>query len=96
MATDPQAPRRSAWRAYHALALLPTLGMLGGLPFANRVYPLVLGLPFLMAWLVAWVLATSAIMAVILRLDRANGLATDQVQGKGAECGAGEEAGKTE
>lgn len=51
--------------------------MLGGLPFANRVYPLVLGLPFLFAWLVGWVIATSAVMACILRLDRAHGLADD-------------------
>jgi hypothetical protein len=82
----------SRWRRYHLLALLPALGMLGGLPFADRVYPLVLGLPFLMAWLVAWVVATAAIMAWILRMDRANGLATDEVQGQGTECGAGVDA----
>jgi hypothetical protein len=70
-------PRGRQWHAYHALALLPTIGMLGGLPFANRVYPLVLGMPFLMAWLVGWVVATSALMAIILRLDRAHGLASD-------------------
>jgi hypothetical protein len=55
------------------LALLPTIGMLGGLPFANRVHPMVLGLPFLMTWLVGWVLATSAIMGVIMLLDDARG-----------------------
>lgn len=75
------------WRRYHLLALLPVIGMLGGLPFANRVYPLVLGLPFLMAWLVGWVVATAGIMAFILRLDRLNGIATEEVQGKGAGKG---------
>lgn len=80
----PAAPREQEWRAYHALALLPTIGMLGGLPFANRVFPLVLGLPFLMAWLVGWVLATAVIMALILRLDRQRGLAADEVQGERA------------
>ena len=78
-------PRQQQWHAYHALALLPALGMLGGLPWANRVHPLVLGLPFLMAWLVGWVVATSALMALILRLDTARGLATDKVQDEGAE-----------
>ena len=83
--TPPAVPQRDQeWHAYHALALLPTIGMLGGLPFANRVYPLVLGLPFLMAWLVGWVLATAVIMALILRLDRARGLASDEVQGERA------------
>ncbi|MEK7241097.1 MAG: DUF3311 domain-containing protein [Gemmatimonadota bacterium] len=84
-ASLPVQQREHVWHAYHALALLPTIGMLGGLPFANRVYPMVLGLPFLMAWLVGWVVATSAIMAFILRLDKARGLASDAVQGEGAE-----------
>jgi hypothetical protein len=56
-------------RAYHLLALLPAIGMLGGLPFANRVRPMVMGLPFLFAWLAAWVIATSAIMGLLLLLD---------------------------
>lgn len=61
--------RRSGFRAYHALALLPTLGLLGGLPFANRVEPFVLGLPFFLFWIVAWVVATSAIMWIVWALD---------------------------
>lgn len=89
MPADTPVREPSRWRRYHLLALLPVIGMLGGLPFANRVYPLVLGLPFLMAWLVGWVVATAGIMAWILRLDRLNGIATDEVQGKGAECGEG-------
>ncbi|MHB1069744.1 MAG: DUF3311 domain-containing protein [Gemmatimonadaceae bacterium] len=93
MAADTPVREPSRWRRYHLLALLPVLGMLGGLPFANRVYPLVFGLPFLMAWLVGWVVATSAIMAFILRLDRLNGIATDQVQGQGTGRGAEEGAG---
>ncbi len=56
-------------RPYHWLALLPTFGLLGGVPFANRVHPFVLGLPFLFAWIVGWVIATSAIMGCIYALD---------------------------
>ena len=58
-------------RAYHWLAIVPAIGMLGGVPFANRVHPMVFGLPFLMAWLVGWVIATSAIMLLLLVLDGA-------------------------
>ncbi len=83
MTDDAPAPTR--WRRHHLLALLPALGMLGGLPFVNRVYPLVFGLPFLMAWLVGWVVATAAIMAWILRLDRA-----------AADAGGGGEHGESE
>ena len=63
---------RTGWRAYHLLGFLPTLGMLGGIAFVNRVRPLVLGVPLLFAWIAGWVLATSLVMWCILRLDRAS------------------------
>ena len=64
------AARRSGLRRYHLLGFVPTIGMLGGIAFANRVRPLVLGIPFLFAWIAAWVVATSLVMWLILRLDR--------------------------
>lgn len=54
------------------LALLPFLGMLVGPFFLNRVEPYVLGMPFLLAWLVGCTLATSVIMAVIYLTDPDN------------------------
>ena len=54
------------------LALLPFLGMLGGPFVLNRVEPLVLGMPLLLAWLVGCVVATSAIMALIYATDPEN------------------------
>lgn len=56
----------------HVLALLPFLGILVGIAFANRVEPFVLGMPFILFWIVAWVLLTSAIMAVVYRIDPEN------------------------
>jgi hypothetical protein len=56
---------------YRWLAVAPAIGMLGGVPFANRVEPRVFGLPFLLFWIVAWVLLTSGTMALIYLLDRA-------------------------
>ena len=55
-----------------ALACLPFLGILGGAGFANRAEPFVLGLPFLMAWIVLWVVASSGLLAVIYALDPVN------------------------
>ncbi|HEY5087818.1 MAG TPA: DUF3311 domain-containing protein [Gemmatimonadaceae bacterium] len=60
-------------RWYRWLAAVPTLGMLGGVPFANRVRPYVFGLPFLLAWIVIWVVITSLTMALIFALDTAHG-----------------------
>ena len=74
--------RRHRW-----LAILPALGMLGGVPFANRVEPYVLGLPFFLFWIVAWVLLTSAIMGIILALDRRSGPDADERANERAERG---------
>jgi hypothetical protein len=54
------------------LALLPFLGILVGVPLLNRVEPLVLGMPLILAWIVLWVVLTAVIMAIIYRCDPAN------------------------
>ena len=59
-------------RPIYILGVLPFLGLLGGLPFANRVHPFVLGLPFILFWIVLWVVLTAVIMAVIYALDPIN------------------------
>ena len=59
-------------RSYHLLAIIPPIALLAGLRFANRVEPYVLGLPFLLFWIVLWVVATSAAMWLIGALDRRN------------------------
>jgi hypothetical protein len=59
-------------RLIHVLAALPFLGILVGVAFANRVEPFVFGLPFILFWIVAWVLSTSVIMAIVYMLDPTN------------------------
>jgi hypothetical protein len=54
------------------LAALPFIGILLGIPFVNRVEPLVLGMPLVLGWIVLWVVLISVIMAVIYRLDPTN------------------------
>lgn len=51
------------------LATLPGLLILLGVPFANRVHARVLGMPFLLAWIVGCVLLTSVVMALVGRWD---------------------------
>lgn len=79
------------------LALLPFLGMLGGPFVLNRVTPLVLGLPLLLAWLVFCVLMTSVIMGVIYLCDpenRAADRAADPADRAGAGAGTGAGTGE--
>jgi hypothetical protein len=56
----------------HVLGMLPFIGMLGGIPFVNKVNPFVLGMPFVLFWFVLWVVLTSIVMAIIYRIDPDN------------------------
>jgi hypothetical protein len=44
------------------LALIPFLMLVLALPFVNRVRPFVLGLPFLLFWIVFWIFLTPFIL----------------------------------
>lgn len=57
------------FRRYHLIALVPAVALVGAPWFANRVEPIVFGMPFLLAWIVGWILVTSVCMYVIGRLD---------------------------
>ena len=59
-------------RLVYLLGALPFLGILGGIVFANRVEPYVLGMPFILFCIVLWVVLTSVIMGIVYRLDPAN------------------------
>ncbi|WP_234334459.1 DUF3311 domain-containing protein [Streptomyces sp. NRRL B-1347] len=63
---QPRAPRRTQllW------LLVPFVLYLGALPFANRVDPVVLGLPFLFVWLLAATLLTPVAVWLTYRADR--------------------------
>ena len=65
------------------LAILPFLGMLIGTAFVNSVEPLVFGMPFVLAWLVGWVLIGSLIMAIIYFCDPVNSAAGQSDEGAG-------------
>jgi hypothetical protein len=56
----------------YLLGLLPFLGILGGIWWANKTTPYILGMPFILFWIVMWVILTSVIMAVVYKLDPAN------------------------
>jgi hypothetical protein len=55
------------------LAAIPPLALTLGIPFANRLEPMIFGLPFLLAWIVAWILATPLCLFFAYRAERARG-----------------------
>jgi hypothetical protein len=64
--------RSLSMRGIRWLAVVPFIALLVGPFFVNQATPLILGLPFLLAWIVAWILITSLIMGVIYAADPAN------------------------
>lgn len=59
-------------KVLYVLTLVPFIGILGFLPFVNRIEPYVLGMPFYMFWMALWVVLTSAVLAVMYKLDPRN------------------------
>jgi hypothetical protein len=51
------------------LAIIPFIGMFAGPILHNSVTPFILGMPFILAWIVLWVLIASGTMATIYFLD---------------------------
>jgi Protein of unknown function (DUF3311) len=56
-------------------ALTPAVALVAGLPFVNRLEPIVFGLPFLLAWILGWVLVTPAFLGLAYLLDRSTSAA---------------------
>jgi len=52
------------------LAAAPIAALTVAVPFVNRVEPRILGAPFLLAWIVLWLLLAPAFVWAIGRLDR--------------------------
>lgn len=44
------------------LGAVPFITLVFALPLVNRVHPFILGLPFLLFWILLWVLLTTAIL----------------------------------
>lgn len=49
------------------LAFLPACALVGGLPFVNRLEPVLLGLPFLLLWILGWVVVTPLFLFMAYR-----------------------------
>ncbi|MDA1604377.1 DUF3311 domain-containing protein [Bacillus cereus] len=56
----------------HVLALIPVFCLVVGPVFANSVTPYILGIPFLLFWVLLSVLITSLCMGIVYVFDPAN------------------------
>jgi hypothetical protein len=53
------------------LAIIPFIGMFAGPILHNSVTPFIFGMPFILAWIVIWVLISSGTMALVYWIDPA-------------------------
>ena len=51
------------------LTLIPFIWTIGGVSFANRVRPFVLGLPFLAFWMIAGILLAFVCLMAMYKID---------------------------
>jgi len=65
----PTPPSGASWLRL-LLAAIPFAALSVLVPVANRVEPRIFGIPFLLAWIVGWVLLTPAFLWTIGRLER--------------------------
>ena len=52
------------------LGAIPFITMVFVLPLVNRIEPIILGLPFLLFWLLAWVVLTPFILFIAYKLEK--------------------------
>lgn len=52
------------------LASIPFITLVFMLPLVNRIEPVILGLPFLLFWILVWVLLTPFILLLAYLLER--------------------------
>jgi len=52
------------------VATIPFITLVFALPLVNRVEPVILGFPFVLFWIVAWVILTPPILFAAYRLEK--------------------------
>lgn len=52
------------------LGAIPFITLVFALPFVNRVKPVIFGLPFLLFWILSWVILTPLILFFAYLLER--------------------------
>lgn len=52
------------------LGAIPFITLVFALPLVNRIEPVILGLPFLLFWILSWVILTPFILFLAYRLEK--------------------------
>lgn len=67
------------------LAMVPYLALCFSVPAWDRVYPMIFGLPFNFAWVLAWTLLTPACMWGAYRVESSRAAKTSNDRNRGEQ-----------
>lgn len=67
------------------LGSIPFLTLVFALPLVNRVEPILIGLPFILFWIVLWVFLTPFILMAAYRLEKRINGQKSQEENKGVQ-----------
>lgn len=62
-------PLSTALLGRAALAAIPFAALTVAIPLVNRIEPRIFGMPFLLGWILAWILATPGFLWLAGRLE---------------------------
>jgi hypothetical protein len=68
---DTRESGRIRWSV--VLGVVPFLTLVLALPFVNRLRPIVLGLPFILFWILLWILLTPVLLFAVDRWEARRG-----------------------
>ncbi len=52
------------------LGAIPFITLVFALPLVNRIHPMILGLPFILFWIISWVILTPPILLLAYILEK--------------------------
>jgi len=61
---------RKGTRLALIFATIPFLTLVFALPFVNRIEPVILGLPFVLFWILLWVVLTPAVLWAAYKIEK--------------------------
>jgi membrane protein implicated in regulation of membrane protease activity len=65
-----EVPMQKGTKLALILGAIPFITLVFALPLVNRVHPIIIGLPFLLFWIICWVLVTPLILVAAYLLEK--------------------------
>ena len=65
-----EVPMQKGTKLALVLGAIPFITLVFALPLVNRIKPIILGFPFVLFWILSWVLLTPLVLYLAYRLEK--------------------------